>query len=302
MADQRMELPKRHWVNRYLPILLLAPTLCVLAGVTIYPLIYNIWLSFMRLTLTDPTAGAVWIGGRNWLKVFTSNLTRNAFLNTLIFTSSAVGAEFVLALAIALLLNRPFFGKKVVFPGLLLPIMMAPVACGLTWKYMYNAEFGIIAYFLRTLGFQTFALLSSRQTALLGVIIQDIWHWTPFLMLIFYSGLLSLPREPYEAAMVDGSTRWQILKNVTLPLMRPFFLIGILLRTMDAFKVFDEIYMMTQGGPGDATEVVNMYVYRQTFRYFSIGDGAAMAVVILGIIIILSNLFVVVFKEKVAEE
>ncbi|MBC7190452.1 sugar ABC transporter permease, partial [Candidatus Aerophobetes bacterium] len=215
MAEQVAEIGKRRFVERYLFILLLIPTLAVLAGITIYPLIYNIWLSFMKYILTDPT-GASFIGVANWVKVFTSSLTLTAFRNTLIFTVCVVTVEFVLGLAIAVLINRPFFGKKVIFTGLLLPIMIAPVACGLIWKYMYNGDFGIIAYILKSLGFSTFALLSSERWALFAVIFQDIWHWTPFLMLIFYSGLLSLPREPYEAARVDGSTNWQIFKDITL--------------------------------------------------------------------------------------
>jgi len=302
VANQPMEQTNRRFIDKYLHVLLLLPTLCILAGITLFPLLYNIWLSFMRLDLTDPTAGAVFVGIENWVRALTLDIAKKAMQNTVIFAALTVVTEFVLALGIAILLNRPFYGKTIIFPCLLLPIMITPVVSGLIWKYMYNGEFGIIAYFLRHLGFTTYAPLSSEKWALLAVVIQDIWHWTPFLMLLFYSGLLSLPREPYEAAMIDGSTRWQIFRDITLPLMRPFFLLGILLRTMDAFKVFDEIYMMTQGGPGNATETVNMYVYRHTFRYFSMGDGAAMALIILVIIIILSNLYIKTLKGMAPAE
>jgi multiple sugar transport system permease protein len=149
-----------------------------------------------------------------------------------------------------------------------------------------------------SMGFKTFSLLSHPFWAFVGVAIQDIWHWTPFLILLFYTGLISLPREPFEAASIDGATSWQVFKDITIPMLRKIFLIGILLRTMDAFKIFDEIYMMTQGGPGNATEMINYYVYRNTFRYFNMGEGAALALVVLIIIIIISNIFIKVMKGK----
>lgn len=277
---------------------LMAPTMIVLFAITLYPLFYNIYLAFHSVFLSDPNAPRTFIWFENFVSIFTNKKVLSSLLRSLIYTAVVVTVEFFLALAIAAFLNREFFGKRILIPFLILPLMVTPVVSGLIWKYMFNGEFGIIGWVLMSLGFETFSLLSHPFWAFVGVVIQDIWHWTPFLILLFYTGLISLPREPFEAASIDGATNWQVFKDITIPMLRKIFLIGILLRTMDAFKIFDEIYMMTQGGPGNATEMVNYYVYRNTFRYFNMGEGAALALVVLIIIIIISNIFIKVMKDK----
>lgn len=290
--------PRKPMSNGAFITTLMAPTMIVLFAITLYPLFYNIYLAFHSVFLSDPDAPRDFIWFENFVSIFTNEMVLSSLLRSLIYTAVVVTAEFFLALAIATFLNREFFGKRFLIPFLILPLMVTPVVSGLIWKYMFNGEFGIIGWFLMSMGFKTFSLLSHPFWAFVGVVIQDIWHWTPFLILLFYTGLISLPREPFEAASIDGATSWQIFKDITIPMLRKIFLIGILLRTMDAFKIFDEIYMMTQGGPGNATEMVNYYVYRNTFRYFNMGEGAALALVVLVIIIIMSNIFIKVMKEK----
>lgn len=291
-------LPKRQMKEGTLIFLLLAPTMIVLVVITLYPLLYNIYLAFYRVFLADPSIPHKFIWFGNFAKVFSNKLVLASLFKSVIYTAIVVTVEFFLALSLAVFLNREFFGKRLLFPFLLLPLMITPVVSGLIWKYMFNGEFGVIGWILMSLGVKKFSLLSDPILAFVGVVIQDIWHWTPFLVLLFYTGLLSLPRSPFEAAAIDGATNWQTFKDITVPMMRRIFLIGILLRTMDAFKIFDEIYMMTNGGPGNATETSVYYVYRNTFRYFNMGEGAALALVILVIIIAISNVFIKVAKTR----
>lgn len=290
--------PRKPMSNGAFITTLMAPTMIVLFAITLYPLFYNIYLAFHSVFLSDPNAPRDFIWFENFVSIFTNQKVLSSLLRSFIYTAVVVTVEFFLALAIAAFLNREFFGKRFLIPFLILPLMVTPVVSGLIWKYMFNGDFGIIGWLLMSMGFKTFSLLSHPFWAFVGVVIQDIWHWTPFLILLFYTGLISLPREPFEAASIDGATSWQVFKDITIPMLRKIFLIGILLRTMDAFKIFDEIYMMTQGGPGNATEMVNYYVYRNTFRYFNMGEGAALALVVLIIIIIISNIFIKVMKEK----
>ena len=278
--------------------LLLSPTLFVIVAITLYPLLYNIYLALHSVFLTDPDAARPFVGFDNFIFVFTNDLVLASLFKSLIYTAVVVTVEFFFALAISVYLNREFYGKRILIPFLIVPLMVTPIVSGLIWKYMFNGEFGIIGWLLKSFGSETISVLSHPFWALIGVMIQDIWHWTPFLVLLFYTGLISLPREPFEAAVIDGASDWQVFKELTVPMLRSVFLIGILLRAMDAFKIFDEVYMMTQGGPGNATEMVNYYVYRNTFRYFNMGEGAALALVILVITIIFSMLFIKVMKAR----
>jgi multiple sugar transport system permease protein len=274
----------------------------VLVGITLYPLLYNLYLAFHSVFLSDPTAPRNFVWFDNFIAIFENDLVLASLLKSFIYTAVVVTVEFFLALAMAVFLNREFHGKRFLIPMLILPLMVTPVVSGLIWKYMFNGEFGLIGWVLMSVGFEKYSILSDPFWAFVGVVIQDIWHWTPFLMLLFYTGLLSLPKEPFEASAIDGASNWRIFKDLTLPMLKRIFLLGILLRMMDAFKIFDEIYMMTQGGPGNATETVNYYIYRNTFRYFNMGEGAALALVVLVIIIVLSNIFIKVMKQKEVKE
>jgi len=278
--------------------LLMAPTMITLLAIALYPLLYNLYLAFHSVFLNEPNAPRPFIWFDNFVSIFTNDLVLSSLWKSFLYSAIVVTVEFFFALAIAVLLNREFFGKRFYIPFIILPLMITPVVSGLIWKYMFNGEFGLIGWILQSFGVKNHSFLSDPVTAFIGVVIQDIWHWTPFLVLLFYTGLISLPREPFEAAAIDGASPWQVFKDITVPMLKKIFLIGILLRTMDAFKIFDEIYMMTQGGPGNATETLNYYVYRNTFRYFNMGEGAALALVVLVIIIIISNIFIKVMKDK----
>lgn len=221
-------------------------------------------------------------------------------MRTVVFTLVAVGVEMCLGFGLALLFNREFKGKSIIFPIILIPMITTPIVVGLIWRYMYNGEFGLVSWILQVFGVDQYAVLSNPATALPAVIFVDVWHWTPFVFLLCLARLRALPTSPYEAAEIDGASSWQTLKWITFPMMRSVLLIALLLRTMDAFKIFDEIFLMTQGGPGDATEMLSLEVYRQTFRYFNMGKGAALAIVMLVVIIIISQIYIRIFQKHEA--
>ncbi|OGP58625.1 MAG: hypothetical protein A2V65_09430 [Deltaproteobacteria bacterium RBG_13_49_15] len=286
--------------ERYLPWGLLAPALIIILLIGVFPLFYNLFLSMHFWNLTRPELGMRFIWFKNYTSLFTSSLFWEAFLRTFVFTIVAVGLEMCLGFGLALLFNRDFKGKSIVFPIILIPMITTPIVVGLIWRYMFNGEFGFVSWILQVVGTDVHAVLSNPATALPAVIFVDVWHWTPFVFLLSLARLGALPRSPYEAAEIDGASTWQIFKWVTFPMMKSVLLVALLLRTMDAFKIFDEIFIMTQGGPGDATEVLSLEIYRQTFRYFNMGKGSALAIVMLIVIIIISRIYLKIFQKEEA--
>ena len=284
--------------DRYLPWALMAPTLIIILLIAVFPLFYNLYLSLHFSNLTRPELGMRFIWFKNYVSLFTSSIFWGTFIRTIVFTVVAVGIEMGFGFGLALMFNREFKGKSAVFPLILIPMITTPIVVGLIWRYMYNGEFGFVSWILQEMGVSVHALLSDPTTALPAVIFVDVWHWTPFVFLLSLARLNSLPRSPYEAAEIDGASTWQTFKWITFPMMKPVLLVALLLRTMDAFKIFDEIFIMTQGGPGDATEMLSLEVYRQTFRYFNMGKGAALAIVMLVVIILISRVYLKVFQKQ----
>jgi len=221
---------------------------------------------------------------------------------TVIFLIVVVGVEFLLGFGLALLLNREFWGKRSLVSLAVVPMMIAPVAVGLMWRVALNYELGIITYLIKGVGIPLKeALLGTSATALPTLMIIDIWQWTPFIFLIMLAGLHSLPKEPYEAAQVDGASRFQIFRLVTLPLLKPLIIIALLLRVIDAFKTFDQVYILTGGGPGNATDLVCMFAYRVNFKLWNLGYGASVVIVIFILILIVTALFYTLTQKKERE-
>lgn len=217
---------------------------------------------------------------------------------SVLFLVSVVGIEFLLGFILALLLNREFKGKRILVSLAVIPMMIAPVAVGLIWRVALNYELGIVTYLIKSVGIPLKeALLGTTATALPTLMAIDIWQWTPFIFLIMLAGLHSLPKEPYEAAQVDGASKWQIFRLVTLPLLKPLIVIALLLRVIDAFKTFDQVYILTGGGPGNATDLICMFAYRNNFRIWNLGYGASVVIVIFILILIVTALFYMITQK-----
>ncbi|MBD0370138.1 MAG: sugar ABC transporter permease [Pyrinomonadaceae bacterium] len=264
--------------ERALPFLLLAPTLLVLLALSIYPLVYAVRVSLQ----TGTGAGARW-SLDNFTRLFSDGFFLSALLHTLVYAVVALSFEFLLGLLLAVLLNQEMRGRSVFRAALLVPMMLPSVVVGVVWRLALNPNFGAINGTLKSLGLNTESLTwtASPRLAFLSVIAVDVWQWMPFVFLILLAGLQAIPQEPYEAARIDGSSTWQTFRYITLPLLKPAILIVLLLRTMDLLRVFDQIFILTEGGPGFATETISLYIYRAAFRFGNFGYAAAMSFVLL---------------------
>jgi multiple sugar transport system permease protein len=198
------------------------------------------------------------------------------------------------------LLNQQIRGRELFRASLLVPMMLPTVVVGVVWRLLLHPNFGAINGTLKQIGIDTESLTwtASPRLAFLAVIAVDVWQWTPFVFLVLLAGLQAIPQEPYEAALIDGSTRWQTFRHVTLPLLKPAILIVLLLRTMDLLRVFDQVFILTEGGPGFGTEMISLYIYRTAFRFFDFGYAAAMSFVLL----LLTNVVSVVYLKLLQNE
>jgi len=290
-------LPKGEGVkgsDRQIAYLLIAPTIAVLLALTIYPLIYSIKVSF------ESSSGTATL--QNFTRLFTDQFFLSALSHTFVYAAIALTVEFLLGLGLALLLDSQIRARNVWRTLLLVPMMLPPVVVGVVWRLMLNSNFGAVNGTLKSFGVNTDALTwtASPKLAMAAVIMADVWQWTPFMFLILLAGLQAIPREPYEAALTDGSSTWQTFRHVTLPLLKPAILIALLLRTMDLLRVFDHIFILTEGGPGLATETLGLYIYRTAFRFSNFGYAAAMSFVLLIITNIISAGYIRLLQTREA--
>jgi multiple sugar transport system permease protein len=277
------------------PFFYLLPAFIVMATITVYPFIYNVLLSFQEWNLTT-FRGKHFVGGQNYLEIFRNPDVWNSLRVTGIYLVTCVGFEFILGLAIAFLINSEFRGKTAVRGLLLFPMIMSPVIAGLVWRWIFNAEWGLANYMVNLIGVSSKPWLTKPRLALFSVILADIWQWTPFIVLVALAGLQAIPEELIEASGVDGASWWQIQRYISLPILKPVLLIGLLLRTIDGLRFVDKIFVMTYGGPGSATSVFGFFTYLKGFKFFQMGRTAALSIVLLAIIIFLANVFIRLFR------
>ena len=288
------------WSEKNLKYLLIIPTVFLLIALTVYPLIYAVIASFHVINIR--TGENVFVGFKNFIEIFKDQYFWNAFKNTIIFTGVGVTIEFTLGLILALFLSSKIVGRNIFRSLLLSPMMLPPIVVAVIFKIIYIPEFGIINWLLGLFGIRGILWEASVHTALPSLILVDIWEWTPFMFLILLAGLQSLPLDPYEAAVVDGASGSQIFRYITFPLLKPVIVIALLLRTMDTLRIFDQIFIMTGGGPANTTETLSLYIYRHGFRFYNIGYATAMSFLLLIFTVIISNFFIKFLKtEKVFE-
>lgn len=260
------------------------PLLIALLLVQGYPITFAAFISFhdYRLTALHEVR---WVGPEQYVGVFNNPSFWTAMRNTLVFVFGAVGLELVLGFLLAYLLWRPLLFQNVFRAVLLTPMFVTPIAVGLMFRFLLNNQLGIIPAALRALGIEIDWF--GPDLALFSLILIDVWQWTPLMILLLLAGLEAMPPEPLEAARVDGASERQIIWHLVLPLLRPVLLAAVLIRMLDAFRVFEYVYAITRGGPGERTETMLFHIYRVGFLYFRLGEAAAMAITLGAVIFLL---------------
>jgi multiple sugar transport system permease protein len=266
---------------------LLMPSLILCVAIVAFPTAFLFYVSFQRWVLFEPEVQFTGFGN------FRSMITSHEFLEsvrvTAIFVISSTLLTLVLGLALALILNESLRGRGLFRVILTLPAIIPPVVAGFAWKFLLNREVGVIGgYILPSLGFQK-SVYGDPVLALVSVITADVWSRMPLMFLILMAGLQAIPDELHEAAEIDGANYWQCLKSVTLPLLKPVIIIALIIRFIDAFNLFETIFVMTSGGPGTATQTLPLLGWKTGFQYFNLGEAAALAVLMLMMTILVSQ-------------
>ncbi len=290
-----------NYQKRGASILFLVPAMVTLLGITVFPLLYELRLAFSSWELAI-SSESEFIGFQNFVDIFLNDKRFWSSMRvTAILTGGGVAVQLILGTGLALLLNRLHAWRTPFVSLLLIPVMIAPVVAGFQFRMIYHDQFGPLNFVFELVTFgkwRGFAWVADPNVALIAVMLTDIWQWTPFLMLIVLAGLQSISPEFYEAARVDGATAWDLFRFITVPLLLPFIVIGVLIRAMDCFKLFDIIYLVTGGGPGNVTETASFYTYLQGFKFFSLGYTAALAFVQLIIIIVIAQIFLKYLRRQ----
>jgi multiple sugar transport system permease protein len=254
--------------------LFIIPSAVVLTIVTVYPLIYVFWLSLHKRFLIFDTSTFVGLG--NYGSLLSDGRFLTSLKNTLYFTVTSVSLELALGMGVALLLNRAIKGRGMLRAVVLVPWAIPTVVTAKMWEWLYNADFGLLNYLLGV----KINWLGSPMWAMNAAVFMDVWKTTPFVALLLTAGLQVIPRELYHAARVDGAGPFYIFKNITLPLLMPIIIVVLLFRTIDAFRVFDAIYVLTGGGPANSTETLSIYAYKVLFQTLQFGYGSAISMVV----------------------
>lgn len=288
----------RRWVSSDSPAPWLAPLVAMLIAFTVYPLVYNVWLSFHEYAPFKRRL--VYVGWENWATLLADARFWESLSVTFVYFSVALAIELVLGMIIALLLDSDAPGFGLLRALLTLTLVIPPAIAGMMFLLLEDPEFGVLTYVLEAVGLLDGAspILATPATALAGVMLADVWQWTPFMVLIFIAGLRSLPSEPYEAAMLDGASAFQIFRRITLPLMSKVIAVAVLIRSIDLFRAFDYMFVMTSGGPGTSTYTLSLYAWQQTFSFIKWGYGATLSLVSLVLILVIANLFIWIARVR----
>jgi multiple sugar transport system permease protein len=267
----------RHWS--------LLPAVVLFVVLTIYPVANLFRMSVSTIEFAQGSETWTFTPLRNFALLRADEVMPAAVRNTLVFVVAAVAIEMILGLALAIMVAGVTRGKGLIRTVMILPILVPPVAIGSMWKLLYNYDFGIFNQALTALQLSPLNWLGSTSLALWSVVIVDVWHWVPFVFLILFAAVEALPVDVLEAARVDGATRWQLLRRVMLPLLRPAIVVALLFRTILAFKVFDEVFLLTSGGPGTSTELVTLHLYKVFFDQNQLGYGSLLSLALIAAIV-----------------
>lgn len=272
--------------------LFLLPASLILLITAVAPLCYSFYISFFKYKLNTPNAVPVFIGLDNYTKIFTQKLFWTSLKNTAFFAVVSVSFEIIFGLVLAMMLTNNKKRTRLIISILLIPMIMAPVCSGTLWRMMLDRSTGVINYLITLLGLKSINFLGSSKYAIHSVIFVDVWRLTPWVTILLTSALKGISGSYIEAAVVDGASPLHIARTIILPLLSPVLMIVLMMRFTDAFKVFDTVYVMTGGGPGNSTEMLPNYIYNQALKYMNVGYAASLAFVFIGSMALLSVVFV----------
>jgi len=279
--------------KKYFYLWLILPAVVVLAAISLYPFFWLIWMSLNDVGINTSSA---FVGFKNFTRLIGDDKFWNGWQILLTYSALCLVFEIAIGVFIAVVINGTRF-ENILVTIFLMPMMMAPAIAGLIWYFLFNSTFGWYHWFLHSIGvLGDTSIIGSTDTALFGLVIVDIWQWTPLITLITLAGMKRVPRDQLEANMVDGANAFRNFIQITLPNIYPFLLIGIMLRFMDNFRFIDVIIALTGGGPADSTNILPVYLFEVSFRYFKLGRGAAIALTLLVVTIILGKILVRVFE------
>lgn len=287
-ADGQRSVPLRTGMSdRWFSLMLIAPAMIVILTFALLPLGYAVNVSFRFADLTRGAIGE-FVGLDNYRAIFADQAFWDASWITLKFTVVAVGSQMGLGIAIAFLLHSARWAKGLVRSLLVLPLATSAAVTGLFWRYLYDTQFGVINWVLGGLGLPEPNWLGDFDIALWSVVLFDVWQWTPFVALITLAGLQALPREPFEAAELDGASTWRVLRTLTFPLLKPVLFLVLVLRTIDCVRLYDAVAVLTRGGPGTATETMTFYLYRTGLKFFRMDYASTMSFFFLYVMLVAS--------------
>ncbi|MGY4477656.1 carbohydrate ABC transporter permease [Bradyrhizobium sp. USDA 3364] len=291
MAEQAA--PAREWrPPSYWPFVI--PALVVVLAVIVFPWVFTIWMSLQEWKVGSPT---VFVGLANYLRLPTDPRFVEAVGHTLSYTALSVLLPLVFGTLAAVVFHQKFAARGFLRGIFIMPMMATPVAIALVWTMMFHPQLGVLNYLLSLVGLPPQLWVFNPATVIPSLVLVETWQWTPLVMLIVLGGLAAIPTEPYESAQIDGANFWQVFRFITLPLIMPFLFIAGMIRMIDAVKSFDIIFAITQGGPGSASETINVYLYSVAFVYYDLGYGSAIAVVFFLLIVALAALLLYLRKR-----
>ncbi len=280
------------WWERHLAWLLVAPTLLMFVVFALLPSITAILYAFSHIRLARGGMQRTFIGFDNFARAFGDPLVHQSAIITLRWATIVTAVEILLGLGLALLLANGVRGRGIFTSLLIIPIIMPPVAVSIMWFFMYDYNFGIFNFLLNEAGLPSVRWLSDTSIALYSMMVVDVWQATPFAFLLLYAAILSLPRDPYEAAAIDGAGRWHVFRTVTLPLLLPVLAVVVLLRLIDSARIFDKIYVMTRGGPGSSAYTTTLTIYVEGFNKYDFGYASAISFMFQIVLVIIATVYV----------
>lgn len=284
--------------------LLLAPVLTIMTVVGIYPLIHSIYISLTSLRPTEADKPQGFVGLSNYVEAFSDARFGHSIIITAEFTILSVCLSLVFAILLSLLFNLRLRGFLLMRTIVLVPMLITPIAVGITWRIMMMPDLGVLNFILGLVGIPPQPWASSRNSALAAMLLLDVWQWTPFMFIVIFAGLRALPKSPFEAAAIDGAGPLRTFFFVTLPMLKPVIVVASLLRIIDAMRTFDTVYIITRGGPAFSTDLISVYLQRVNFKFFDLGYGAALSwltlIAVLIVVVIFAHLtgFLKLLAEK----